>query len=174
MPTTKLVSDMVSMQACYVNPTHPDFLNGHKVRLFPSLYSLSILLVCKAMSLITDRLNANKPATSETKQGKLTPAQLNNNKDMEVDMKKEEPSFFGSFFSSSKSQEQKAEKSPAGNGGGKYFLFLGCAVTCHSVLKPVRRSEQKSSARPLPHTMRSRQVNTYSLQCCSSTRISTL
>jgi replication fork clamp-binding protein CrfC len=30
-PTTKLVSDMVSMQACYVNTTHPDFLNGHKV-----------------------------------------------------------------------------------------------------------------------------------------------
>ena len=112
MPTTKLVSDMVSMQACYVNPTHPDFLNGHKVRLFPSLYSLSILLVCKAMALITDRLNANKPATSETKQGKLTPAQLNNNKDLGVDMKKEERSLFGSFFSSSKSQQQKAKKGP--------------------------------------------------------------
>jgi hypothetical protein len=40
-PTTKLVSDMVAMQACYVNTTHPDFLNGHKVRLFPYLYSLS-------------------------------------------------------------------------------------------------------------------------------------
>ncbi|KAJ3851057.1 hypothetical protein EV368DRAFT_66069 [Lentinula lateritia] len=31
-PTTKLVvSDMVSMQACYVNTTHPDFINGHKL-----------------------------------------------------------------------------------------------------------------------------------------------
>lgn len=51
-PTTKLVTDMVAyvtiyylisdlretyywfidrMQACYVNTTHPDFLNGHKV-----------------------------------------------------------------------------------------------------------------------------------------------
>ena len=39
-PTTKLVSDMVAMQACYVNTTHPDFLNGHKVRLFLSLYYL--------------------------------------------------------------------------------------------------------------------------------------
>jgi hypothetical protein len=38
-PTTKLVSDMVAMQACYVNMTHPDFLNGHKVRLLPSLCS---------------------------------------------------------------------------------------------------------------------------------------
>jgi hypothetical protein len=35
---------------------------------------------------------------------------LNNNKDLEVDLKKEEPSFFGSFFSSSKSQQQKAKK----------------------------------------------------------------
>jgi hypothetical protein len=33
-PTTKLVSDMVAMQACYVNTTHPDFLNGRKVRHF--------------------------------------------------------------------------------------------------------------------------------------------
>ena len=24
---------MVAMQACYVNTTHPDFLNGHKVGL---------------------------------------------------------------------------------------------------------------------------------------------
>jgi len=31
VPTTKLVTDMVAMQACYVNTTHPDSLNGHKV-----------------------------------------------------------------------------------------------------------------------------------------------
>jgi len=92
-PTTKLVADMVAMQACYVNTTHPDFLNGHK-----------------AMALVTDRLNANKPATPEPKSGKINSAQLNNNKDLEVDAKKEEPSFFGSFFSSSKSQQQKAKK----------------------------------------------------------------
>ncbi|KAI0291433.1 Dynamin central region-domain-containing protein [Russula brevipes] len=92
-PTTKLVADMVAMQACYVNTTHPDFLNGHK-----------------AMALVTDRLNANKPATPEPKSGKINSAQMNNNKDLEVDVKKEEPSFFGSFFSSSKSQQQKAKK----------------------------------------------------------------
>ena len=62
------------------------------------------------MALVTDRLNANKPATPELKQGKLTPAQLNKNKDLEVDMKKEEPSFFGSFFSSAKSQRGKRRK----------------------------------------------------------------
>ncbi|KAH9010798.1 Dynamin central region-domain-containing protein [Lactarius pseudohatsudake] len=59
-PTTKLVIDMVAMQACYVNTTHPDFLNGHKAMALP-------------------------------KPGKMTAAQLNNNKDLEVDVKKEEP-----------------------------------------------------------------------------------
>lgn len=65
------------------------------------------------MALVTERLNANKPATPEPKPGgKLNAAQLNNNKDLEVDIKKEEPSFFGSFFSSAKSQQQKAKKGP--------------------------------------------------------------
>lgn len=65
------------------------------------------------MALVTDRLNANKPAPPEPKPGsKPTSAQLNNNKDLEVDLKKEEPSFFGSFFSASKSQQQKAKKGP--------------------------------------------------------------
>ena len=31
-PTNKLVRDLVSMEACYVNTGHPDFLNGHRVR----------------------------------------------------------------------------------------------------------------------------------------------
>ncbi|KAL7283018.1 hypothetical protein PYCCODRAFT_1440947 [Trametes coccinea BRFM310] len=85
-PTTKLVSDLVAMQACYVNTTHPDFLNGHK-----------------AMAIVTERLNANKPQHQE-KPGKVTPAQLNNNRDLDVDVK-EEPSFFGSFFA--KNQQKK-------------------------------------------------------------------
>ena len=41
------------------------------------------------MALVTDRLNANKPTTLEPKPGKLTPSQLNNNKDLDVDMRKE-------------------------------------------------------------------------------------
>ncbi|TFK46017.1 hypothetical protein OE88DRAFT_1668428 [Heliocybe sulcata] len=82
-PTTKLVSDMVAMQACYINTTHPDFLNGHK-----------------AMAIVTDRLNANKPPPpqADPKSGKLGPGQINNNRDLDVESKKEEPSFFGSFF----------------------------------------------------------------------------
>ncbi|KAL5635850.1 hypothetical protein ACGC1H_004599 [Rhizoctonia solani] len=90
-PTTKLVTDMVAMQACYVNTTHPDFLNGHK-----------------AMSIVTDRLNANRPATpADPKSGKLAAGALNNNKDLDVDAKKEEPSFFGSFFAGNKNQPKK-------------------------------------------------------------------
>ena len=63
------------------------------------------------MALVAERLNANKPATPEpSKQDKMTAAQLNNNKDLEVDLKKEEPGFFGSFSSSAKSQQQKAKR----------------------------------------------------------------
>ena len=29
-PTNKLVKDLVSMEACYINTGHPDFLNGHR------------------------------------------------------------------------------------------------------------------------------------------------
>ncbi|KAI0345080.1 hypothetical protein BDW22DRAFT_1469816 [Trametopsis cervina] len=85
-PTSKLVTDMVAMQACYVNTTHPDFINGHT-----------------AMSLVTDRLNASKPPPDPKKNNNA----INNNKDLEVDVKKEEPSFFGSFFSAAKNAPKK-------------------------------------------------------------------
>jgi len=88
-PTIKLVTDMVAMQACYVNTTHPDFLNGYK-----------------AMSIVTERLNAAKPQTVNDPK-KVTSAQLNNNKDLDVEAKKEEPSFFGSFFPGIKGQKKK-------------------------------------------------------------------
>ncbi|PCH38424.1 hypothetical protein WOLCODRAFT_136265 [Wolfiporia cocos MD-104 SS10] len=90
-PTTKLVTDLVAMQACYVNTTHPDFLNGHR-----------------AMAIVNDRMNANKPPpqAADPKSGRLTPAQLNNNKDLDVDVK-QETSFFGSFFSAAKNGPKK-------------------------------------------------------------------
>ncbi|KAG8822602.1 vacuolar protein sorting-associated protein 1 [Serendipita sp. 401] len=91
-PTVKLVTDLVSMQACYVNTTHPDFLNGHK-----------------AMAIVSDRLNANKPPQSvpDPKSGKLAPGQINNNKDLDVDMKKDDGGFFGSFFAKGGAQPKK-------------------------------------------------------------------
>ncbi|KAI5454515.1 vacuolar protein sorting-associated protein 1 [Naganishia albida] len=92
VPTQKLVSDMVAMQACYVNTTHPDFLNGHK-----------------AMQIVQDRLNANKPPEKaiDPKSGKLAPGVLNNGRDLDADFKKEEPSFFGSFFAKDKAPKRK-------------------------------------------------------------------
>ncbi|KAG5221263.1 vacuolar protein sorting-associated protein [Salix suchowensis] len=52
------------------------------------------------MALVTERLNANKPPPpqADPKTGKLAPGQINNNKDLDVEFKKEETSFFGSFF----------------------------------------------------------------------------
>jgi hypothetical protein len=49
------------------------------------------------MAMVSDKLNANKPQQTNVG-GKPTPAQLNNNKDLDVDVKKEEPGFFGSFW----------------------------------------------------------------------------
>ncbi|EIW68883.1 dynamin GTPase [Tremella mesenterica] len=90
-PTNKLVSDMVAMQACYVNTTHPDFLNGHK-----------------ALALVTERMNANKPPEKpvDPKSGKLAVGTLNNGKDLDADMKKDD-SFFASFFTKEKGPKRK-------------------------------------------------------------------
>ena len=97
------------------------------------------------MALVTDRLNANKSATPEPKQGKLTPTQLDNNKDLEVDMKKEEPSFFGSFFSSSKNQQQKAKKGPQAMEPRRYVfsIFRLCGHVLTFFLQPRQSSVHK-------------------------------
>nr|ODN98562.1 dynamin GTPase [Cryptococcus depauperatus CBS 7855] len=89
-PTNKLVSDMVAMQACYVNTTHPDFIGGHK-----------------AMAFITERMNANKPPEKPVDPKKLPPNALNNGKDLDADFKRDEGSFFGSFFSKDKTVNKK-------------------------------------------------------------------
>jgi len=61
------------------------------------------------MAIVSERMNLNKPPppAPDPKTGKLAPGQINNNKDLDVDAKKEEPSFFGSFFSSGKSAQRK-------------------------------------------------------------------
>ena len=92
------------------------------------------------MALVTGRLNANKHATPEPKQGKLTPTQLNSNKDLEVGLKKEEPSFLGSFFSSAKSQQQKAKKGPQAMEAARIFYRLNCVVTCSHFTHSHRQS----------------------------------
>lgn len=61
------------------------------------------------MAIVQDRLNANKPPPpqADPKTGKLAPGQINNNRDLDVDAKKDEPSFFGSFFSAAKKGQPK-------------------------------------------------------------------
>jgi hypothetical protein len=75
------------------------------------------------MAVINDRMNANKPPppAPDPKSGKLAPGQINNNKDLDVDLKKEEASFFGSFFSSSKTT-QKKKGGPVMEAVSSYFL----------------------------------------------------
>jgi vacuolar protein sorting-associated protein 1 len=81
-----------SMQACYVNTTHPDFISGHT-----------------AMSIVQDRLNAAKPVEKpiDPKSGKLGPGALNNGRDLDADNKPEPPSFFNSFFAKDKTPRRK-------------------------------------------------------------------
>lgn len=114
-PTNKLVTDLVlcvlflrfaalrdrrarRMEACYINTGHPDFISGHK-----------------AMAIVNDRINASKPAPAsapDPKSGKLAPGQINNNRDLDVDLKQEQ-GFFGSFWGGSAKAGQAKKKGAA-------------------------------------------------------------
>lgn len=110
-PTNKLVTDLVScvterrslmllrMEACYINTGHPDFISGHK-----------------AMALVSDRLQANKPAPAahDPKSGKLPPGAVNNNRDLDVDLKKEDQGFFGSFWAAGQKPGQPGARKKTG------------------------------------------------------------
>ncbi|KAJ6451898.1 Dynamin central region-domain-containing protein [Mycena sanguinolenta] len=77
-PTKKLVADMVAMQSCYLNTTHPDFIGGHQ-----------------ATAIVTERINAAaRPASPTLSKA----AAVNNGRDLDVEVKKEDPGFFSSFF----------------------------------------------------------------------------
>ncbi|KAI8882415.1 hypothetical protein K501DRAFT_251522 [Backusella circina FSU 941] len=83
-PTSKLVTDLVSMEACYINTAHPDFLNGHQ-----------------AIAMVNERLQPkNPPATNEhsTKTSKSS----NQVSALQTNASEQEGnngSLFGSFFS---------------------------------------------------------------------------
>ena len=62
------------------------------------MWLLCLSVSVQATSIVNDRLNANKPPPGPP-DPKNTRAQVNNNKDLDVDARKEE-SFFGSFFAS--------------------------------------------------------------------------
>lgn len=85
------------MESSYINTGHPDFISGHK-----------------AMALVSERMNANKPAppTHDPKTGKLAPGTLNNGRDLDSDLKKEE-GFFGSFWPGGKKPASSATRKGA-------------------------------------------------------------
>lgn len=66
------------------------------------------------MSIVQERLNANKPPppAADPKSGKLPPGQVNGGRDLDVDPKKDEPSFFGSFFSTARKGQTKKTAGP--------------------------------------------------------------
>lgn len=61
--------------------------------------------------MVQDRLNAAKPQPPAV-DPKAARAAINNNRDLDVEAKKDEPSFFGSFFSA----KNGVKKRPAGSG----------------------------------------------------------
>lgn len=78
-------------------------------RLLP--YSRSLIPISppnQAMAIVQDRLNANKPPPAVP-----DPKKQVNTKDLDVDIKKEEPSFFGSFWSKAKGGAPAAKKGVA-------------------------------------------------------------
>lgn len=96
-PTNKLVRDLVAMEACYVNTGHPDFLNGHK-----------------AMAIVNDRHNANKPTQVDPKTGRpLPPAVPPRAASPSLDLPPDpNAGFFGSFFAPKNKKKMAAMESP--------------------------------------------------------------
>lgn len=95
-PSNKLVRDLVSMEACYINTGHPDFLNGHR-----------------AMAIVNERHQAAKPVQVDPKTGKpLTAAQAaavtpQRSHSPSIDAS-ENGGFFGSFFGAAKNKKKMA------------------------------------------------------------------
>ena len=67
------------------------------------------------MAIVQDRLNASKKPQPQTdpKTGKLAPGAINNDKDLDVDAKKDEPGFFGSFFAGNRNAQVKKKGAAA-------------------------------------------------------------
>jgi hypothetical protein len=97
------------------------------------------------MTIVTERMNANKPppATPDPKSGKLAPGQVNNNKDLDVELRKDEPGFFGSFFAGVKGTKKKA---------GTVMEAVGDVLAHHSLalVLIVWHSRQPSSGHNKP------------------------
>lgn len=89
-PTSKLVTDLVAMEACYINTAHPDFLNGHQ-----------------AIATVNDRINQKhqleqQHATTTAKSKNNNPAQAALQTNHGMSESESNGSLFGSFFSGNK------------------------------------------------------------------------
>lgn len=95
-PTNKLVADLVAMEACYINTGHPDFLNGHR-----------------AMAIVNETRNGNKPVQVDPKTGKPIPlAQQAVPNPQSLETTPDNGGFFGSFFASKNKKRMAAMDAP--------------------------------------------------------------
>lgn len=97
-PTNKLVKDLVSMEVCYINTGHPDFLNGHR-----------------AMAIVNERHNPVKSVPVDPKTGKplsTTPARAASPSLGEININSEGNGFFGSFFAAKNKKKAAAMEPP--------------------------------------------------------------
>ncbi|KAH0606337.1 uncharacterized protein H6S33_003998 [Morchella sextelata] len=95
-PTNKLVQDMVSMESCYINTGHPDFLNGHR-----------------AMAIVNERHNSAKPVQVDPKTGKPLPGGGRDSPNPQsLDSGPDNGGFFGSFFASKNKKKMAAMEPP--------------------------------------------------------------
>jgi len=97
-PTNKLVRDLVSMESCYINTAHPDFLNGHR-----------------AMAMVNEKHNPARPVQVDPKTGKplaaATPARAASPTLLAGDPDGNS-GFFGSFFAAKNKKKAAAMEAP--------------------------------------------------------------
>jgi len=96
-PTNKLVTDLVSMEACYINTGHPDFINGHR-----------------AMAIVNERHSSSKPVQVDPKTGKPLPAGGRESPSPQTLMTgdSEKEGFFFSFFAAKNKKKMAAMEPP--------------------------------------------------------------
>ncbi|KAJ5586694.1 Vacuolar protein sorting-associated protein 1 [Penicillium hispanicum] len=94
-PTNKLVKDLISMEATYINTGHPDFLNGHR-----------------AMTIVNERQQAAKPTQVDPKTGKPLPARAQSPSLDTTGEASNGGGFFGSFWASKNKKKMAAMEAP--------------------------------------------------------------
>ncbi|OBZ90031.1 Vacuolar protein sorting-associated protein 1 [Choanephora cucurbitarum] len=96
-PTSKLVSDMVLMEACYINTAHPDLLNGHQ-----------------AVAAVNERImqkNQQQIEAAPHKQSKNSAPNSLQTSNGAPEESSSNGSLFGSFFSGNKKNTKKSPTS---------------------------------------------------------------